>query len=146
MFVHAHCPQRAQGGLCRNSFIPNLALLNLYYLIEYDMDRNCNIFQPSRLDLSLVFSTAQEISELSSSLERAFDYWTKNRWRKNDWHFFSFFQIMTNLRQCSSNFRLCRPSHRLEDRCVVRHISNMNFQSWDVLSTQGCRETKNKLP
>ena len=94
--------------------------------------------------LSLVFSSAQEISELSSSLERALDYWTKNRWRRNDWHFFSFFfQIMTNLRLCSFNFRLCRPSHRLENRCVLRHIFNINFQSWDVIGSQGCREKIN---
>ena len=35
------------------------------------------LFSP--LDLSLVFSTEKEISELSSSLERALDYWAKNR-------------------------------------------------------------------
>ena len=30
--------------------------------------------------------------------------------------------------------------HRLEKRCVLRHISNMNFHPWAVLGSQGCRE------
>ena len=30
--------------------------------------------------------------------------------------------------------------HRLENRCVLRHISNMNFHSWAVLGSRGCRE------
>ena len=33
--------------------------------------------------------------------------------------------------------------HRLENRCVLRLISNMNFHSWAVLGSQGFRE---KLP
>jgi hypothetical protein len=33
--------------------------------------------------------------------------------------------------------------HRLENRCVLRHISNMNFLSWAVFGVQGCREKKN---
>ena len=33
-------------------------------------------------------------------------------------------------------------NHRLENRCVLKHISNMNFQSWVVLGSQGCREKK----
>ena len=36
--------------------------------------------------------------------------------------------------------------HRLENRCVLRHISNMKIQSWTVLGSQGCREKKSKLP
>ena len=31
-------------------------------------------------------------------------------------------------------------NNRLENRCVLRHISDMNFQSWAVLGSQGCRE------
>ena len=30
--------------------------------------------------------------------------------------------------------------HRLENRCVLRHISVMNFQSLAVLGSRGCRE------
>ena len=37
-------------------------------------------------------------------------------------------------------------AHRLENRCVLRHISNMNFLYWAVLSSRGCREKKSKLP
>ena len=33
-------------------------------------------------------------------------------------------------------------NHRLENRCVLRHISNMNFHSWAVLGSWGCREKK----
>ena len=95
--------------------------------------------------LSLVFSSAQEISELSSSLERALDYWTKNRWRRNDWHFFSFFFKSWPIYVCVRSIfvYLCRPSHRSENRCVLRHIFNINFQSWDVIGSQGCREKIN---
>ena len=34
-------------------------------------------------------------------------------------------------------------SKGLENRCVLRHISNMNFLSWAVLGSRGCREKKN---
>ena len=33
-------------------------------------------------------------------------------------------------------------NHRLENRCVLKHNSNMNFHSWAVLGYQGCREKK----
>ena len=33
-------------------------------------------------------------------------------------------------------------SKGLENRCVLRHISNMNFLSWAVLGSQGCIEKK----
>ena len=32
--------------------------------------------------------------------------------------------------------------HILENICVLRHIFNMNFQSWTVLGSQGCKEKK----
>ena len=32
--------------------------------------------------------------------------------------------------------------HRLENRYVLRHISNMNFHSWAVLYSRGCKEKK----
>ena len=31
-------------------------------------------------------------------------------------------------------------SHRLENRCVLRHISSMKIQSWAVLGSQDCRQ------
>ena len=30
--------------------------------------------------------------------------------------------------------------HKLENRCVLRHISNMRIHSWAVLGGLGCRE------
>ena len=38
--------------------------------------------------------------------------------------------------------------HRLENRCVLRHISNVNFQSWELFWAVGAAERKKtfKLP
>ena len=33
-------------------------------------------------------------------------------------------------------------NHRLDDRCVLRHISNMNFLSWAVLGSRGYKEKR----
>ena len=33
-------------------------------------------------------------------------------------------------------FKIKEFIHRLENRCVLRHISNINFQSWAVLVSQ----------
>ena len=30
--------------------------------------------------------------------------------------------------------------HRLGDRCVLRRISDMNFHSWAILGSRGCRK------
>ena len=35
-----------------------------------------------------------------------------------------------------------RRSHRVVDRDILSHISNMNFQFWAVLGSRGCREKK----
>ena len=48
---------------------------------------------------------------------------------------FSYFSIKS-----FEHFRVCY--HRLENKCVLRHIYNMNFHSWVVLGSQGCREKK----
>ena len=32
--------------------------------------------------------------------------------------------------------------HRLENRCVLKHFSNMNFHSWAFLGSRGYREKK----
>ena len=42
-----------------------------------------------------------------------------------------------NVKLCAAAFTFCMgPGHRLENRCVLRHISNMNFLSRPVLGSE----------
>ena len=45
-----------------------------------------------------------------------------------------------NFRQIKKALQRPGMAHRLVDRCVLRHISKMNFQSWAVLGSRVCRE------
>ena len=55
------------------------------------------------------------------------------------WHDFSYCQTIFQLRIKKKDKVINSTMHRLENRCVLRHISNMNFQSWAVLGIRGCR-------
>ena len=44
-----------------------------------------------------------------------------------------------------STNKLVQETHRVVDRGILSHISNMTFQFWTVLGSVGCREIKCKL-
>ena len=51
-------------------------------------------------------------------------------------------KIKTELRVLEPFMTCYEHEHRLENRCVLRLISNMNFLSLVVLGRRGCREKK----